>query len=339
MKKKIFIFIGVVLVIGGILSGYAYYHTVDKKTSLNVIEKRWLENNQDTVVDFEIVNNFPLYGMEGEGVLFQFLDDFEENVGLEFNRIPYLKEDKPSTNGYRIRILNNDEKLSNQDLLIFEDGYVMVGRSYQKINHLGDLKDITFGVFNEDVGELSYYLKSGTDLSYKTYNTIDELYKALDNGDVGMIIIPNMMYLDKLIGQENYYINYYFTEMNKKVVLTLSEDSDKRLNEIIQKYYTNWKENNYVEEYNEAYLDYYVLENNINDKTRADLISKNYVYGYVENAPYDVTFNHEPLGIASEYLQRMKRLTNIEFTYKKYTSVDDLKQAIDNKEVDLYFDY
>lgn len=337
MKKKLIlipIFIAVVVFVGV----YFYYNKTDKVTSLTVSEKRWLESNADTVIDFEILNNFPLYGMNGDGVLFQFLDDFEDQVGLEFNKIPYLKESNPTTKGYRIRILNNEESLSSKDLLIAEDGYVMIGKNYQRINKVSDLKDITFGVFSNDVGELSYYLKSGADLSYKTYEDIDSLYKSLDDGDVSMIIVPNTMYLDKYIGQDGYSINYYFTEMSKKIVLTLS-DEDSKLNEIMKKYYTNWKSNHYVEEYNEAYLDYYVLKNNINDKTKADLISKNYTYGYVENAPYDVKFKDTTNGIASEYLHRMERLTNIDFTYKRYQNVEELKEAVEQGEVDLYFDY
>lgn len=338
MKKKLFIIIPIVVAVLVFVGVYLYYNMADKETSLNVREKRWLEENADTVVDFEIVNNFPLYGMNGEGVLFQFLDDFEENVGLEFNRIPYLKESEPATTNYRIRILNNEDALSNNDLLVFEDGYVMIGKTYQRISKISDLKDITFGVFTDDIAELSYYLKSGSDLSYKTYNTIDELYTALDNEEVNMIIVPNIMYLDKFIGQDGYSINYYFTEMSKKIVLTLS-DEDSQLNDIMRKYYTNWKSNSYVEEYNEAYFDYYVLKNNINDKSRADLISKNYVYGYVENAPYDVTIGDKTYGIASEYLHRMERLTNIDFTYQRYDNVDELQKAVEKGEVDVYFDY
>ena len=55
-----------------------------------------------------------------------------------------------------------------------------------------------------------------------------------------MIIIPNIMYLNKTIENNTYYINYYFTEMNKKIVLTLGSDNT-RLNNIIRKYFNKWK--------------------------------------------------------------------------------------------------
>lgn len=42
------------------------------------------------------------------------------------------------------------------------------------------MKNIIFGVLETDSYEVSYYLKSGTNLSYKTYSNITDLYNALD---------------------------------------------------------------------------------------------------------------------------------------------------------------
>ncbi|MDE5587061.1 MAG: diguanylate cyclase, partial [Bacilli bacterium] len=136
----------------------------------------------------------------------------------------------------------------------------------------------------------------------------------------------------------NYHINYYFTEISKRLVLTLSDDNQE-LNQVVRKYYEKWKKESYIASYNKEYLDYYASKNDINDKTKADLVSKSYVYGYVENAPYELNIDGVPKGIASEYVARMLRLTGIDFTYKKYKSIDELNQAIDRGEVDLYFNY
>jgi diguanylate cyclase (GGDEF)-like protein len=200
------------------------------------------------------------------------------------------------------------------------------------------MKNLKFGVFEQDSEELSYYLKSGTNLSFMSYKTVGELYTALDNGQVDMIIVPNIMYLDKMIGKSEYSINYYFTEMTKKVVLTLS-DSNKELNKIIRKYYNKWKETSYVKEYNDAYLAYYVDKNKLSDKVKTSLISKTYVYGYVQNPPYELKNSNGMSGIAGEYINRIARLTDIEFKFKKYKNIKALKKAIDSGEVDVYFDY
>ena len=107
MKKKLFIILPIVVVLSVFIGVSVYYNRADANTALNVNEKKWVEENSSTVVDFEVLNNYPLYGMNGEGVFFDFLDDFEENVGLELNKIAYLKENEPTTNTFRFRILNN----------------------------------------------------------------------------------------------------------------------------------------------------------------------------------------------------------------------------------------
>lgn len=338
MKKKLLIIVPILIVALTFVFVYRYYNKEDKTTTLTVSEKRWVQDNADQTYDFEVVNDYPLYGLNGEGVIFNFLDDFEENVGLEFNKIPYLKESKPSTDSFKIRILDNDKKLSDKDLPLFNDNYVAIGKTYQRFNSIKDFKNITFGVFKDDSKEISYYLKSGNNLSYKNYDSIESLYSALDKGEVDMIIVPNIMYLNYTIEKDKYSINYFFTEMQKQIVLTLSKDNDK-LNKIVTKYYNKWKQTKYVKEYNDAYLNYYLEANTLDAKTKAELISKNYTYGYVENPPYEQQVNGKVAGIAGEYVDRVARLSGINFKYKEYKTVKDLKKAIDKGEIDLYFDY
>lgn len=335
MKKKLIIIIPIIVALLVFTGLYGYLNYKDDKTNLTVKEKKWIEDNNGTKFDFEIANNIPVYSMNGTGVIFEFINNFEEDTSLEFNKISYLKEINPTTNGLRIRILNNDTNLTEKDLLIAEDGYIAISKNNIRYNSLAEINNQVIGVFTSDAGELSYYLKSGTNLTYKTYDDITTMFTDLEAGTITMVIIPQILNLDKTI-TASYFINYYFTEINKKIVITLTDDNED-LNNIVRKYYEKWQEDNFINAYNKSYLDYYVLKNNMNDKTRADLLSKTYVYGYVENKPYEVTIDNVPSGIASEYIARMKRLTNIDFTYKKYATIDELKKAIDNQEVDIYF--
>ena len=196
MKKRLIIIIPLLIAAITFFFVYRYYNKEDKTTTLTVTEKRWVEENKDKSYDFEIINDYPLYGINGEGVIFDFIEDFETKVGIEFNKIPYLKTSKPTTTSYRISILDNEEKLSKNDLFLFNDNYVAVGKVYQRINHIDDMQNIVFGVLQTDIEEVRFYLKSGTNLSYKAYETITDLYKALDNDEVNMIVVPNIMYLD-----------------------------------------------------------------------------------------------------------------------------------------------
>lgn len=338
MKKKLILIFAIIIAIVAFIFVYRYYNNEDKTTSLTVNEKRWVQDNKSSSIDIEVINDYPIYGMEGDGVFYDFIKDLKKNVGLSINEIPYLKTSDSSTNGIRFRVLDDDEKTTKKDLLLFSDYYIAVGKTYQRINHVSDMKNLTYGVFEKDKDLVSYYLKSATNVSYKTYKSIDEMYSALDKNDVNMIIVPNVMYLDKIIANSDYSINYYFTEFTKKIVLTLDDDNDK-LNNIITKYYNKWKKTSYIEEYDKEYFDYYVNKNKLSSKDKAALISKTYTYGYVENSPYEVKKNGKIVGIAGEYLNRITRLANIDFSYKKYSSKKDLEEAVNNKEVDIYFDY
>lgn len=341
MKKKALIIFPLLVVIIVFVGVFIYYNREDAKTSLTVNEKKWVLENDSKMIDINVINDYPLYGLNGEGVFFNFLDDFKDNVGLEFNKIAYSKDDELEVDdSYSFRVLDNEEELSNNDLLIATDGYIAIGKEYMRINRVSDMSNITFGVFEDDAAEISYYLKSGVGLAFKSYDTIDELFQALDNNEVGMIIIPNIMYLDKTIENNTYFINYYFTEMSKKIVLSLSDSKDNiKLNTIIKKYFEKWKTDNFVNEYNDVYFDYYITKNEVTSAESTDLVKKNYVYGYVENYPYEVEVDGVVSGIAGEYLKRMSRLTDISFTYKRYSSKEALRKAVNKGDVDIYFDY
>lgn len=338
MKKKLIIIAPIIIAAIVFIFVYRYYNKEDKTTTLTIREKQWVEKNNGKTYDFEVINDYPLYGMNGEGVIFNFIKDFEENVGIEFNVIPYLKTSSPTTTSYRIEVLDNDKSLKKDNLFLFNDNYIVVGKKYERINHTKDMKNIIFGVFEEDADEVSYYLKGGTNLSYKQYKDIKDLYDALDKDEVNMIVMPNIMYLDYTIEKNKYFINYYLTDMKKQVVLTLSEDNQE-LNEIVKKYYNKWRLTKYVDEYNENYLNYYVQKNDLSAKTKASLISKNYTYGYVTNAPYEVEVNGKVAGIAGEYINRIARLTDVNFKFKEYETKEALQKAIDKGEIDVYFDY
>ncbi len=338
MKKKLIIILPIVIALFVFVGVYYYLNYKDDRTNLTVREKRWISANSEKKYDLEIINDIPVYSMDGSGVIFNFIKSFEVDTGLEFNKIPYPKTSLSSGTGLRFRLLDNDTKQTNKDLLVFEDGYVAISKNDIRYDEIGELKNKVIGVFTTDVGELSYYLRTASEITYKTYETIDAMMTDFEQDTVEMIILPQILYLDQTVVNNNYHINYYFTEISKRLVLTLSDDNQE-LNQVVRKYYEKWKKESYVTSYNKEYLDYYASKNGINDKTKADLVSKSYVYGYVENAPYELNIDGVPKGVASEYVARMLRLTGIDFTYKKYKSIDQLNQAIDRGEVDLYFNY
>ncbi|MBQ8473137.1 MAG: GGDEF domain-containing protein [Bacilli bacterium] len=334
-KKFIFTIIAIAVLVF-IALFFIYYYRESSLLTSN--DKKWLSENGKKIVDIEVFNDVAVYGMNGNGVIFNFLDYISKETELKFNKIPYQKEEGTKTNSYKIEILDGSASISSNQLFLFQDTYVAVAKKNNRINKITDFSGNTIGVLGSEESNISYYLKSAKDITYNPYVSYETLFQALDNNEVNMIIVPNILSLERTISNDNYYLNYFFTDITKNIVLTLDSEN-KELNNIITKYFNNWLNEYYVTDYNKLLLDYYVDKRDINDKTRTDLLSKTYVYGYVENAPYEITKGSKLLGIAAEYINRVVRLTDIDFTYKKYKSLDELNEAIDKGEVDIYFDY
>ena len=337
MKKKLIFIIPLLTALFAFIVVYTYFNYKDAKTNLTIKDRNWISSHVSDKYDFEIVNNYPVYSVDGVGSIMDFINDFEVDTNLEFNKIAYDKTTNTSTNSLRIRILENDANLSDKDLLIAEDGYVLVGKEDNHFDSITDIKDTAIGIFKNDSGEISYYLKNASNVTYQSYDNITSMVEAIDDGTVKYLLLPETMYLNEIL-TNTYNINYYFTEMSKKIVLTLSDDNNE-LNTIVKKYFQKWKENNYVSSYNEQYLKYYITSKKINDKTKADMLSKTYVYGYTENLPYEKLIDGKVVGISSEYINRLQRLTDIDIEYKKYDSLASLITGIQNGEVDFYFNY
>ncbi len=334
-KKKFFLLIiGIALIV---FVGLYLIINYNDKNILNSEDKKWISDNGGKVIDIAVVNDIPVYANNGSGVIFDFLNFLTNETKLEFNKIPYINNSNAFNANYKVEIVDASNKLSTNQLLLFKDYYVSISKNEIKINSIKDLKGQTIGILEKDSSNINYYFENVENVKYKAYSDIDSLFKGMDDGEINMVIIPHMMNLDRTIKGDN-YVNYFFNNIALNIVLTL-DSNNQALNSIITKTYNYWYENDFVTDYNNTYLDYYMSMRNINDKTRADLLSKTYVYGYVENYPYEFSIAGKMEGVAIEYLKRIIRLTDIDINYQKYNTVNELREAINKGEVDIYFNY
>lgn len=337
MKNKKKIFFGIIILAIVLFVGLYFVYHYSEPNILNSKDKKWISENSRNVISVDVINDIPIYSYNGEGIVYKFLDFIEKQSELDFNKVTYLKDNKKLSNKYSFELIDGSSKLNSNQLLFYTDSYVLVSKQDKKINSINELNGMTLGVFQEDSSNISYYLGSVNNIKYFNYGKEETLFEALEDNQVNAIIIPNVIYLNKTIDGD-YHINYFFTEITKNLVLTM-DSSNEDLNTIITKCYDHWFANYYVDEYNDLFLDYYIEESEINDKTKADLLSKTYVYGYIPNAPYEKQIGNSLEGIAIEYINRIVRLTNIDIKYVKYKDVASLRQAYKNGEVDIYFDY
>lgn len=335
INKKTFIILPILIAVFLFIGLYVYYNKEDSN-SFTASERKWLQNNKNIVENFEIISDYPIYG--SSGVTETFVEDLSEATSLDFNIVPYYRGNSSTSTDFKFKIVKEESEFTDNDILLNEDVFVAIGKSEKKISEISDFENITFGVFSSDVGDISYYLKNGRGLTYRTYDSPTKLFDALNKSNVDMIIVPNIMYLDYTISNKDYHINYVFTEISNKLVLSLN-DKNAILNGIVKKYFDNWKNNYFVETYNDTLLDYYIDKKDINDKTKSEILSKTYVYGLVETYPYEALVKNKFVGITAEYVNRISRLSGIEFEYKKYDSYTELETAINNKEIDIFFDY
>ena len=333
-KKLIFLIVGIALLV---FIGLYIIINYTEPNILNSQDKKWIADNGGKVIDIDVINDIPVYSNNGSGVIFSFLDYMKNETNLEFNKIPYLKGSTSLSSKYRFELVDSSSKLSSDQLLIFNDSYVAVEKKERKIRSIDDLSNRKIGVLSADSNTISYYLENVANVVFKNYDTVAELFKALDNGDVSTIITSHMTNLDRMI-KEEYSVNYFFNNISKSLILTLDSENSS-LNTIIKKVYNNWYSKKYEEEYNETFLDYYINMRSIADKTKVDLLSKTYIYGYVENAPYEFSMAGRMEGVAIEYIKKIIRLTNIDINFQKYENIDKLKEAIKSGKVDIFFDY
>ena len=328
-KNKKLYFTIIILVIVTLITLFALV-LKSNKSIFSINEKQWIESNKNKVIDIAILNDVPSINYNGDGVLFSFLDDFEKALGLEFNMTSYKIDDDINSN-YIFRIV---DKYSSNDLLILRDNYVYVSKNntlYDSINNFSNLK---IGVLESDYDKFISILNDNNTL--EKYSSITDLRNSLDdsNNELDGIIILKSLIVQKYI-VDDLTIGYQFDDITKDFVLSLN--GDEALNNIIRKYYNDWKNNNFDSEYNSALLNSYYKFKNIKDSDQTTIKSKKYVYGFVENGIYDLLSGSNLKGINNLVLKGFSDFSGVSITYKKFGSIKDLLNDYNNGSVDIFF--
>ena len=242
MKKKrniiIVITIVLLLAITGVL--YFVFTNQDKDSTLTLVEKQWIESNKNKVIDFGIVNNIAILNNSGEGLLFDFFEAIEEDTGLEFNKISY-DYGEPVNEEYSFKVV---EKLDKDDILVYSDNYAVISKKKLKYNSLNEISHAKIGVLENNLENINKYLACD-DLSYTPYDSIEELLNSYndENTKLDFIVLPKIIYLSMEEIYKNLYINYNIDELKDNYVISLGDT--KKLNNILDKYYKKWSNENY----------------------------------------------------------------------------------------------
>ena len=74
-------------------------------SSLSILEKNWISNHNSKVIDVSVYNDVPVYGQDGEGIIFSFLDEFTKAYDVSFNKVSYLTSGSNNLRNISFRIL------------------------------------------------------------------------------------------------------------------------------------------------------------------------------------------------------------------------------------------
>lgn len=303
-------------------------------SSFSILEKNWINNNSNNIIDVSVYNDIPIYGQNGEGIVFSYLEEFTKSYNIEFNKVPYLQNNNQDLKNVSFRIIDFNTELTDNDIEIYKDYYVIVSKNNIVLDTIENLNEIKLGVLDNDVSTIKYYLFEASNITYVSCENIEEMLTKIEDGTIEYMALPKTIYLDDIL-TNNLNIVYHISEIYKKYVITVNKDNT--LKSILNKYWMIYDKEYKEEKYKTYFLNTIFKYEGI---TEAEIMSYNgqpYTYGYVTNMPYENTINKEFVGNISNYLSGFEDIADVDFKVVGYNSIVELKQALSHGEVDLIF--
>ena len=328
MKKKksiIIIIISILLVIG---IAIGLYFILNDKDKLTVSERNWVNESIGTIQNINVVNNVNVFGKDGSGVYYDFIKDFETEYGLNINPITFNEGSNPSGITFGVK-----QSISENDILFYTDHYVLVSKNNDIISQEENLNGKSIDILSKDLSYVSKYLKKASNVSFKQFETMDEMILDMNENDTYMLV-PLIKNLDVILSKD-YKVVYHFSDIKDYYVLQISDD---KLSSVLKKYYSKWN-NEFKDVYNNNLFKTFTNNMNISDTEVDSMQSITYNYGFVNASPYEVILGGKYGGIIAVYLSNFSKFADIEFNFVKYKNFNSFTKAINKKDIDLYFNY
>lgn len=324
--KRILLVIPVIVFI--VIATLIIMNVLKDENKLTVKEKEWINNNLSTVQNVNIINNLSVFGANGSGVFYDFINDMSKEYGLKINPVTYNNGESSVSHGFMAT-----NSLDDNSLVIYEDNYVLIKKDYEIITDIANLSSKSIGVLSSDVTYLNSYLKS-FNLKLTAYENKKALEEAFSK-DLDYILVPKYEYLDYIVAND-YQISYHFNDIKRYYTYELQGDY---FSSIIKKYFTKWNGKYFDSSYNKAMKQALIENLKLTDSDIKQLNSKVYSYGFINNSPYEIIMGGNYGGIISVYLNKFSKVAGVDFKYSKYRSYKLLTNAINDGSLDLYFNY
>lgn len=325
MKKKrsiIILIIGIIIIAGIIAVLFNFLNDANK---LTVEERNWINDNINTVQNINVINDTNIFGKDGSGVFYDFLNDFSGEYEMTINPITYTDGNKPSGLTF-----GTSQTVAKNDVVFFKDHYVLVGKKAESIYSQDDLEGKTIGIVSSDLTHISKYVSG---ITYSQTESKAALYEAFA-GELEYIMVPLTENLDTILSKD-YHILYHFSDINVYYVMHSADDI---LSNVLTKYYNKWQEN-FDSYYYEAEFSVFTKSLNIPETEIDKMQSVTYDYGFINNSPYEIIMGGEYGGIVGVYLSRFSSMSDVEFNFVKYKNYEAFTKGIASNDIKLYFNY
>ena len=331
MKNKKGIIITCIIIIIVIIIGLITYNILNDNNKLTSSEKKWINDNIKTVQNINVLNDVNIFGNTGSGVFYEFINDLELETKLDINPVTFNMNENPQG-----LTLNSKTILNDNDQIFYTDHYVLVGTKDEIIANYTNLTDRKIGVLKSDLSYISSFLNNESELTLVSFDNKEKLLSGINTEkEVDYLIVPLTVYLDAILENDLYIVKHL---SDIKYYYTIS-GNDSKLTNIVKKFYNNWASENLDAYFKREEFSLFTNELNITETEVDSMQSVVYNYGFINNSPYEVIMSGNYGGIIAMYLSDFKEFSNIDINFTKYRNLDRFKKAINNKEIDLYFNY
>ena len=186
-------------------------------TSLTIVEKKWVADNSSKMLDVSTYNDVPIFGENGEGIIFDFLDSFTEEYNIPFNKNSYYSTSTDVTyKDISFMVVSGSDKLDSKDIVMYTDYYGLLSSDYVNYKSVSDIKNIKIGVLNKDKDRVSYYVTDDTN-EYVYYDKITELVKAIKDKTISYVILPINQYIEDIVSN-GLEVDYKFASFSNNYI-------------------------------------------------------------------------------------------------------------------------
>ena len=328
MKRKKIVIISLIIVVFIIIAATIFFKIYNDKDRLSVQENQWLDNNKNNVISVNVINDLNIFGKDGKGIYFDFLNALSENYSIQINPVTYnTNEEVTGTSlGYSLD--------KNSIVSFYDDNFILVSKEEKIFGNLSNLTSTKIGIINNFKSYVESYINNQNN-EMIGYNTKEELLNAFGNNELNFIIVPKMMYLDEILSKD-YHIVYHISDA--KIYYGVSKDNSE-LASIMSKYFTKWKEKYFDESFNENELELFINSLNIASADIDEIRANTYSYGSINNGPYEIISGGNFGGINAVYLKKFADLIDVKIDFVKYNKLEKLEKAVKNNKINIYFDY